>query len=129
MTTPTESHPVPVEIKNWSDGTAKPRLVKKTTLKTYVLDPAGVAGPKNVQISEYEPKRVRMVVTVIDDHVALLLEPPIISPDVDNPQLAPQGLFIRGAGTNLPYPFYGPDAMWLNSLAVATRVTVVKEYE
>ena len=120
------THPVPVEIKNWADP-IKPPYVKRTTFKTYIIDPTGATGPKNIPISSYEPKRFRLIIQVIDAAVALLLESPVTSPDSGVIGVAPQGLYLP---PNLirPYDFLGPDEMFLNSLTAVTRVTVVKEY-
>lgn len=123
--------PVPVrlidlnEIKNWAERWAKPKVVTKTTTRTYIVDPAN-ADLERIQISEYEPKRVRTAIHVIDDDVALTLEVPVASPDATTPSTAPQGRYMPARTED--YVFYGPDAMWLNSLTAVTRVTVTKEY-
>jgi hypothetical protein len=125
------AHPIPVEIKNWAEP-AKPPAVKNTTLRTYVLDPTGAAGPKNAQISDYEPRRMRMAIIVIDAAIALTLEPPVTSPDTSTASLAPQGGYLPPTATftyaNPPYELFGPDAAWINNLGTTTRVTVLKEY-
>lgn len=120
--------PIPVEIKNWADP-IKPPFVKKTTVKTYVLDVTGAAGPKNAQIADYEPRRFRMAIQVVDTAVALTMEAPTTSPDTSAAGVAPQGLYLP-PNTNRPYEFNGPDAFFLNSLvgSAVTRVTVIKEY-
>lgn len=120
--------PIPVEIKNWAEP-IKPPFVKKTTVKTYIIDGSGAVGQKVAQISDYEPKRYRMVISVVDTAVALTLEAPTASPDPGNTaSAAPQGLYLSPSTT--PYTFNGPDAMWLNSIqgAAVTRITVTKEY-
>jgi len=123
--------PVPVrlidwsEIKNWAERWAKPKVVTKTTVRTYIVNPAN-ADFERVQISEYEPKKMRTVINVVDDDVTLTLEVPTTSPDTTTASLAPQGLYMPARTED--YVFYGPDAMWLNSLTAVTRVTVVKEY-
>lgn len=119
--------PVQVEIKNWADS-AKPPTVKKSTLKTYIIDPTAVAGPKNVQIADYEPLRFRLLIQVIDVAVALTLEVPTTSPDVSTASIAPQGRYLPPNVASPEYVFLGPDAFWLNSLTAVTRVTVTKEY-
>jgi hypothetical protein len=116
-----------MEIKNWPDP-IKPPYVKKTTVKTYVVDPAGTAGPKNVQICDYEPRRYRMSIQVVDVSVTLTMESPVASPDVSTASAAPQGLYLPPNITSDNYEFNGPDAFWINSLTAVTRVTVVKEY-
>lgn len=127
MTMPDEriANPVPVEIKNWAEP-AKPPYVKNTTLKTYILDPLGAAGPKSVQITDYEPRRMRLVVIVVDAAIAILTDPPIAVPDTSTASLAPQGLHLPIS--TIPVEFFGPDAMWLNNLGTVTRVSVIKEY-
>lgn len=124
--------PMAVTIQNWPDHWAKPPAVKTTSFKTYIIDPAaGPGGPnvKNVQIAEYEPRRSRMVIQVVDQPVAVTLEPPTTSPDANAAASTCQGRMLP-ASANYDYCFYGPDAMWLNSLTGATvgRVTVTKEY-
>lgn len=121
------THPVPVEIKNWADP-IRPPFVKKTTIKTYIIDPTGAAGPKNVQICDYEPKRLRLSINVIDAAVSMTLDAPVASPDASTASTAPQGGYLPISVSAPDYEFFGPDAMWLNSLTAVTRVTVVKEY-
>lgn len=118
----------PEDIKNYADPPAKPPYVRKTTIKTQIIDPTGLAGPKNLQICDYEPKRLRVAIQVIDVAVALTMEPPTTSPDATTASTAPQGLYMPPNAGNRPYEFYGPDAFWLNSLTAVTRVTIVKEY-
>jgi len=115
------------EIKNWGEA-ARPPYVKNTTLRTYVIDPAGTAGPKNVQITDFEPRRLRMAIQVIDVAVTMTAEPPTASPDATTASTAPQGLYMPPNVAAQPYEFFGPDAFWLNALTAVTRVTVVKEY-
>jgi len=121
MTPPTG--PIPVEVKNWADP-IKPPYVKKTTLRTYIMPVDG----DPFQICDYEPKRYRMAVYVVDQPVAITLGSPVDSPDISTASVAPQGGHLPTATT--PYEFFGPDAFYLNSIvgSTATRVTVVKEY-
>ncbi len=122
-----QEYPVQVEIKNWADAWANPRVVMKTTVQTYILDPASTNN-RNIQIAAYEPKRMRTVIQVIDAAVTLCLEVPRTSPDVSvaiGP--APQGRYLPPS-LDHDYELYGPDEMWVNSLAAVTRVTVTKEY-
>ena len=124
------STPVPVtidwgEIKNWAERWAKPRVVSRTTTRTYIIDPAS-DDFDNVQIADYEPSRMRTVIHVIDDDVTLTLESPVTSPDTTTTSVAPQGRYMPARTEE--YILYGPDAMWLNSLTAVTRVTVTKEY-
>jgi hypothetical protein len=132
MTMPDEriANPVPVEIKNWAEP-AKPPFVKHTTVKTYILDPANV-NAKNFQICDYEPRRLRMAIQVIDAAIAVTMEQPTISPDASTASAAPQGMYLPPNATftyaSPPYEFFGPDAMWINSLGTITRVSVLKEY-
>jgi hypothetical protein len=123
------SDPIPVEIKNWAPP-VKPPFVKNTTVRTYVLDPAGAVGVgKSVQISDYETTRLRMSILVIDAAVALSDAPPVTSPGVSTASAAPgDGAYLPPNATAPMYDFFGPDAFWLNSLGTITRVTVIKEY-
>ena len=121
----------PEDIKNFADPPARPPYVKKTTVKTYILDPAGAAtgnGPTQVQICDYEPKRLRLTIQPIDVAVTVTLDAPTKSPDTTSASVAPQGAYLPPIPAGRPYEFFGPDAMWLNSLTAVTRVTVVKEY-
>lgn len=129
MTMPDEriATPVPVEIKNWAEP-VKPPYVKNTTLKTYIIDPASAIGQKNVQISDFEPRRLRLMIQVIDSGVALLTDPPTTSPDVSSTANANAGLYLSPNDSGNTYEFFGPDAFWLNALTTITRVTVTKEY-
>lgn len=129
----TQPIPVPVildpqTVQNFANA-AKPPQVKGTIIKTYLLDAAGVLGGtgKWVQICDYEPKRVRMLIKPIDQPVALTLESPVTSPDTSSATVAPQGGHLATT-TDQGYEFFGPDAMWLNSLNTTTRVLVIKEY-
>lgn len=130
METDTHTPIVDVNIKNWADVSAKPRVVKRTTVKTWVLDSTGAAGAKFQQIASYEPDRVRMWIMVNDFAVAILIDPPNFSPDPNNAAgTAPQGAFLPVNTNATPYEFFGPDAFWINSVAAgAGRVTVIKEY-
>jgi len=127
----TQEKPIEVVVKNFSDRDAKPPTVKKTSVRTYIIDPAAVGVNTNQQISDYEPRRLRMVIQVIDQPVTLTTEAPVKSPE---PALtaagpAPQGRYLPNS-TAFEYIFYGPDAMWLNSItgSTVTRVTVTKEF-
>jgi hypothetical protein len=115
------------QIKNWATP-IKPPYVKKTTLKTYILDPTAANGPKNVQICDYEPTRMRIAIQVIDVAVTLTNEPPTSSPDTTTASTAPQGRYLPPNVASKEYELFGPDAFWLNSLTAVTRVTVTKEY-
>jgi hypothetical protein len=128
VTTPDDriAVPIPVEIKNWADP-IKPPYVKNTTLRTYIVDPANVTA-KYVQICDYEPRRLRMAIQVIDVAVALCMEQPVTSPDTSSATVANVGLYMPPNVAGPVYEFFGPDAMWLNALTAVTRVTVVKEY-
>lgn len=117
--------PVQVEVKNWAES-AKPPVVRNTTLKTWVIDPAGAAGPAQVQIAAEEPTRLRMAIIVSDQPVALCKEKPSVTPDTNTVSTAPEGAYL--AVTPRPYEFFGPDAFWLNAVGTVGRVTVIKEY-
>lgn len=123
--------PIPVFVQNFdSMPTAKVDIpqARKTTFKTYIIDPAGAAGPVFQQICDYEPGRVRLVIQVIDASISITTEPPIAKPDASTASTAPQGRYLA-ASTGFEYCFYGADAFWLNSLGTITRVTVTKEYK
>lgn len=120
-----------VTIKNWSEFNAKPPVVANTTVKTYSIDPAGVAtnnDSRRTQISDYEPNRLRMVIMVIDSPILLCKEVPPASPDISTAAVPGTGRYL--ANGLFEYILYGPDAWWINSISggAATRVTVTKEY-
>lgn len=120
---------VSVEVKNYADFQAKPRFVRRSTVRTYIIDPAGAAGPKMLAFTGYEPDRVRTEIRVYDNPVAVTLDAPVSTPDDGGMGVAPQGMFMP-VTTTVPYEFFGPDAMWLNSIAGANpaKVTVLREY-
>lgn len=116
------------DIKNWATEIAKPRVIRKTTIQTIRLDPAGTNGaPAKYPLCDFEPLRAALKIMPIDKPVCLTLDSPLQTPDVDNVATAPQGGYLPV--TNRFYEFYGPDAFFLNTVAGgATRVTIVKEY-
>lgn len=119
-------NPVPVQVTNWAPP-AEPPAIKNTTLKTYILDSTGATGDKKYQISDYEPRRVRMAIWVLDQNITLLTEVPTESPNISSGlTVAPQGALLPVSV--VPYEFYGPDAFFINSLNATARVVVVKEY-
>lgn len=118
------------EIRNWAEQFAKPRVVKTTSLKTHVVDATGATGAgKFVQIAAYEPSRVRTLIQALDVDVVLMTQNPSASPDAAVAAgIAPvDGMVIPKANT-VPTAFYGPDALWINTISGITRVNVVKEY-
>jgi hypothetical protein len=119
MTFPTEA--VDVLIKNWpaAKGT-------NTVAKTYILDPAGVNGPTNVQICDYEPTRESVFILTVDSSIVLTVDPPVKSPDTSSATAAPTGAHLSAGSVG--FYFRNKDPMWINSLAASTRVTVVKIY-
>lgn len=121
------SNPVPVEIKNWAPA-IKPPYVKNTTVRTYIVDPAGAANNKNLSIAGFEPSRLRMALVVIDAAVAITTDQPSTSPDTSSTAAANIGGYLPPNINGTPYEFFGPDTFWLNSLTTITRVTVIKEY-
>jgi hypothetical protein len=125
-----QASPVEVEIKNWADHPAKPRLIKHSTFNTYIIDATNATNnPKFMQIAAYEPHRLRCHIVVTDSPVAILNAQPKNSPDPSNgPAVAPEGAYV--SPNSLGRDFFGPDPLWINSLsgAAAGRVTVIKEY-
>lgn len=119
-------NPVPVTVTNWAPP-VKPPYCRNTTFKTYVIDPAGSGAGKNVQICDYEPNRLRLVIIPIDAGVAILSDPPTTSPDVSSTTQPNVGAYLPSIGGE-PYEFFGPDPFWLNALTTITRVTVIREY-
>ena len=120
--------PVPVEIKNWAEP-IKPPYVKLTTVKTYIIDPANPnVNDRRIQITDFEPKRLRMAIQVIDAAVSLTTEVPNTTPDTSSASVAPQGRYLPPNVAGPDYEFFGPDAFWINALSAITRVTVTKEY-
>lgn len=129
MTSPTDriATPIEVNIKNWPDPPAKAPVVKNTTVKTYIIDPANASvNDRRPQIADFEPKRLRMAIYVVDSAVALTNEQPTTSPDASTATSAPQGGYLPVS--TVAYELFGPDAWWLNAISGATRVTVIKEY-
>lgn len=122
--------PVPVDIRNWADSPAKAPVIKKTTLRTYILDPANVnTADRVISICNYEPKRTRLVIDVIDAQIGITTESVVTSPGVSvaaGP--APQGRVLPTSGAFEGYNFYGPDAFWIYPLGAVTRVTVTSEF-
>lgn len=119
--------PVPVQVKNWPDPPAKQPLVKNTVLRTVFLSTTGGDGT-TYQISDYEPKRVRLVVIPLDAAITILDSVPTASPDTSGPTAKPTaGGAVLPTGIQ-PYEFFGPDALWLNRLGTDTRVTIIKEF-
>jgi hypothetical protein len=120
------------EIRNWAEKFAQPRLVKTTSVKTYVIDgsAAQLGVGRLVQISAYEPARVRMLIHPLDNDVVLLTAQPGTSPDVlAVSPVAPVDGMVIPKGLSYPYVLYGPDAFWLNAITLtAGRVNVLKEY-
>lgn len=122
--------PIPVEIKNWAPPIKPSNPIKKTTLRTYIIDPTGVVGQKNIQICDYEPQRMRLAIQPVDVAITITNDSPVTSPEAA-PGVANsvQGSYLPPLPGNTPYEFFGPDAFWINSLTGTTgRVTVVKEY-
>jgi hypothetical protein len=117
---------VDANVKNW-DESAKPPYVKNSSVRTYIIDPANAAvDNRRPQICDYEPRRVRLAIYVVDAAVALTTEVPTTSPDASTASSAPQGGYLPVS--IYPYEFFGPDAFWLNALSAVSRVLVIKEY-
>jgi hypothetical protein len=119
-------NPVQVEVKNWPDPPAKLPAVKNSSIRTVVL--AGNLDGLNTQISDYEPRRVRMAIWVIDAAVAISDSQPNTTPDASTSttKTASGGAVLPVSV--IPYEFFGPDAWWLNQLGTITRVTILKEF-
>jgi len=127
---PRVAHPIEVEVKNWPNNeVVKPPFVKRSTIKTYILDPANV-NARNYQITDFEPNRIRMALWVVDFGISVSTSVPTVSPDASTSSAAPQsgGGYLPPNANGVPYEFFGPDAWWLNALGTVTRVTVLKEY-
>lgn len=119
--------PVPVNIQNWPNPPAKEPAVKNSSIKTYLLVATGGDGI-NAQISDYEPKRVRMAIWVLDAPIGITDSVPNTSPDLSTATAKPSsggGVLVN---STQPYEFFGPDAWWINNLGTTTRVVVLKEY-
>lgn len=116
--------PVAVEIKNWPDPPAKPPYVKNTTLRTVIL--STTFDGTSIQISDYEPRRYRMVVIPLDSAIAVLDHVPTTSPDTSDATHKADGAVLPNGIQ--PYEFFGPDAWWINRLSADTRVTIIKEF-
>lgn len=128
MTSPVSDRindPVPVEIKNWPDPPAKLPTVKNTIVRSILLSNAGFDG-MSMQLGDYEPKRIRMVIIPLDAAVSIQdSNPTNVGQTSDVTHKADGGIFPNGIQ---PYEFYGPDALWVVRLSADTRVTIVKEY-
>ena len=125
---PRTPSPVAVTVTNWAPP-VKPPFVKNTTLRTYIIDPANAnVNDRRVQISDFEPGRLRVAIIVVDAGVALLTDVPVTTPDTSSATVANQGAYLPVNVNGVPYEFFGPDSLWLNALATVTRVTVIKEY-
>lgn len=125
MSAPINAGPIPVRVANLPQQ----KRYSTTTVRTYVIDPAGSGDGKQASIASYEPTRERLMLIVVDAAVALTLEAPKASPDPNTAAgTAPQGGYLPPNTNTAPYEFFGPDAFYLNSLTAITRVTVIKEY-
>lgn len=121
-------HPVDVKVLNVTELIAKPRCVARTTFQTYLLDATGAAGDVYVQITDYEPARIRTLIMVIDDPVAISTDKPPTSPGLGAATDAVYGRYLPVSIHE--YVLHGPDAFWINTLVGSvTRVTVTREYE
>jgi len=121
------AHPVPVSITNWAPP-AKPPYVKNTTVSTIVVDPAGASQNKFLPLASYEPTRLRLAIIAVDSDIMITAQPPTDSPATSSTATPGNGAFLPKNAGNGPYEFFGPDALWVNSLTTITRVTVIKEY-
>lgn len=128
-----QEKPIEVTVKNWSDKDAHPKVVARTTTRTVIIDPANAnVTDRAMQIGDYEPRRLRTVIQVIDAPVALCIgTSPTRTPENASVAAgpAPEGRYLPNS-LNMEYVFYGPDEMWLNSItgSAVTRVTVTKEF-
>lgn len=120
------AQPLPVVLTNF-DGlyVKRPRL---TVCKTWVLDPAKIAGPSYQQICQEEPTRYRLTVKAWTAAIAVCDSLPRTSPDTATATAAPEGAYVNANDGADPWEFFGQDALWVNSLGTVTLVTVVKEY-
>lgn len=116
------------EIRNTASVWATPRI-KNTSIKTYILDPAAVnPGVTDIQIATYEVNRKRVAIAVTGGDVLVTTDIPVSAPDVAPPVGIPAGGVLTAQA--VVYEFFGPDALWLNTITgeAAATVTVVKEY-
>lgn len=129
MTSPDDriAQPVPVTVTNWAPP-VKPPFCKNTTVRTIVVDPANGNQNNYLQVSDYEPNRLRLALVVIDADVMITTDPPTTSGVASTTAVPGNGGVLPKNSGNDPYEFFGPDAFWINSLATITRVTVIKEY-
>jgi hypothetical protein len=121
------ANPVPVEIKNWPDPPAKNPAIKNTITRNYILTADGSIDGSVVQIGDYEPKRVRLVLLVVDAAIAVADSlPGNTGAQVSSVTAKPSGAVLPN--TAQPYEFFGPDALWIINLGTPTRVSMIKEY-
>lgn len=127
MTAPSDriSSPVPVEIQNWPNPPAKEPVVKNTVVRNVILTAAfdGLV----YQVSDYEPKRVRMAILPLDAAIAISDSVPVAN------GTSTSDITHKPDGAVLPngveaYEFFGPDAFWISSLGTPTRVSIIKEF-
>ena len=129
MTSPEQVETVQIEVKNWPDAVAKPRVIGRTTIRTYIVDPVATDRDKKfAQIAAYEPKRVRLQIIVVDSPIVVSHDMPKTIPDVSTSAIAPDGAHLPSGA--MVYEFFGPDTLYINSISggATTRVTVIKEY-
>lgn len=117
--------PVPVEIQNWPNPPAKDPEIKNSVVRSFLLSSNGFDGLV-APIGDYEPKRVRLAVYVLDAPISIQDSNPSNSGQTsDVTHKADGGIFVNGVQ---PYEFFGPDAFWIVRLTADTRVTIIKEY-
>lgn len=127
MTAPSDriSSPVPVEIQNWPNPPAKEPAIKNSILQNVILA-AGFDGLV-YQVSDYEPKRVRLVLIPLDAAIAVSDSRPVANgTSTSDITHKPEGGVLPNGIQ--PYEFFGPDALWISQLGTVTRVTIIKEF-
>lgn len=119
--------PVQVKVMNWPSPD-KTRY-NKTTVKTYIFDPAGTGGiPKTQVIAGYEPTRTRLVIRAIDADVMLTTAAPVTVPGTSSTTVQAEGMHISGGINVPPTILFGQDEFYITALSAVSRVTVIKEY-
>jgi hypothetical protein len=120
------------DVRFKPDESAPERVGIITVVKTYILDPAGVAGPTSIPVGNYNPSRRRISIMSIDKaFVVYVGTAPNVSPDTSTVTLAPSNGAHWPAGNAYPWESRTIENVFVNSVAGTTsgRVTVTQEYD